>query len=153
MCAQKAIGTLVCCFLTVAVIVGQSNAPSPPTIALPSDLAKVLTDYESAYPRGGAALAPLFAEDGFVLAGGRPAIRGRAAIADYYGPGRGELALRAFAYAMSGDVAYILGGYAARRGEPDGGKFTLTLRRQPDGRWLIVSDMDNGNSRPPRPQP
>jgi ketosteroid isomerase-like protein len=25
------------------------------------------------------------------------------------------------------------------------GKFTLTLRKGTDGRWLIVSDMDNGN--------
>jgi len=34
------------------------------------------------------------------------------------------------------------------KGEPDGGKFTLTLRKAGDGRWLIMSDMDNGNSRP-----
>jgi ketosteroid isomerase-like protein len=31
----------------------------------------------------------------------------------------------------------------------DVGKFTLTLRKGADGRWLIVSDMDNGN-RPSR---
>jgi ketosteroid isomerase-like protein len=30
------------------------------------------------------------------------------------------------------------------------GKFTLTLRRGRDGRWLIASDMDNG-SRPSAP--
>jgi ketosteroid isomerase-like protein len=46
-------------------------------------------------------------------------------------------------------VGYIIGAYSARSGEPDDGKFTLTLRKGADGRWLIVSDMDNGN-RPPR---
>jgi len=45
-------------------------------------------------------------------------------------------------------VGYVIGGYARQKGEPDVGKFTLTLTRRADGRWLIVSDMDNGNSRP-----
>ena len=35
------------------------------------------------------------------------------------------------------------------QGRPDVGKFTLTLRKGADGRWLIFSDMDNGN-RPSR---
>jgi ketosteroid isomerase-like protein len=30
---------------------------------------------------------------------------------------------------------------------PDEGKFTLTLRKDKDGSWLIVSDMDNSNRR------
>lgn len=33
----------------------------------------------------------------------------------------------------------------ARLFPPDGGKFSLTLRTGADGRWLIVTDMDNGN--------
>jgi hypothetical protein len=45
-------------------------------------------------------------------------------------------------------VGYIIGAYTTTKGELDIGKFTLTLRRDPGGRWLIVSDMDNGNSRP-----
>ena len=40
---------------------------------------------------------------------------------------------------------YIVGGFAAIPGQPDIGKFTLTLRKDEDGRWLIVSDMDNSN--------
>ena len=65
----------------------------------------------------------------------------------YTGHG-GPLALRAFAYAAEGNVGYILGGYAGKAGEPDSGKFTLTLRKGGDGRWLIVSDMDSSNRRP-----
>jgi ketosteroid isomerase-like protein len=52
------------------------------------------------------------------------------------------------AFATEGPLGYIIGAYTTREGEPDIGKFTLTLRRDPQGRWLIVSDMDNGNSRP-----
>ena len=46
---------------------------------------------------------------------------------------------------MEGSVGYIIGGYTRNSGDPDIGKFTLTLKKDPDGRWLIMSDMDNGN--------
>jgi ketosteroid isomerase-like protein len=129
----------------------EASAAQPPSVDLPPELDRVLRDYESAYRRGGSAVAELFTEDGFVLAGGRPPIRGRAAIAEYYGVGRGPLALRAIAFAAEGSVGWIIGGYTAERGAVDVGKFTLTLRRRPDGRWLIVSDMDNSNQRRPNP--
>ena len=125
-----------------------------PSVELPSDLARVLTDYEVEWRRGGGAVAQLFTEDGFVLSGGRPPIRGRAAIAAHYGTGGGgPLSLRALAYATEGSVGYIIGGYTTERGAPDIGKFTLTLRKQADGRWMIVSDMDNPNRPPQRRSP
>jgi hypothetical protein len=49
-------------------------------------------------------------------------------------------------------VGYIIGGFGRHAGEKDGGKFTVTLRKV-DGRWLIVSDMDNPNARPKAAQP
>ena len=55
---------------------------------------------------------------------------------------------RPLAFATDGSVGYIIGAYATKKDEPDVGKFTLTLRRNDDGRWLIVSDMDNGNESP-----
>ncbi len=125
----------------------QEGTNAQPSVVLPPELARVLTDYETAYRVGGVALAPLFAEDGFVLAGGRPPVRGRAAIAAYYGDGGGPLSLRAIAYEAAGEVAYIIGGYTQEQGNPDAGKFTLTLRKGADGRWLIFSDMDNSNQR------
>ena len=123
--------------------------PTPqPSIQLPPELTRVLTDYEAAWrARDAAALARLFAEDGFVMSTGRLAIRGRAAIEKQYTGSGGPLVLRAFAYRTQGRTGYILGGYAVRAGEPDLGKFTLTLWKDADGRWLIFSDMDNGNSR------
>jgi ketosteroid isomerase-like protein len=116
---------------------------------LPPELARVLTDYEAAWRVGDVvALARLFHPGGFVLPDGGPPVNGRVAIEHYYkGPG-GPLVLHAFAFAAEGTVGYIIGGFARQEGQPDVGKFTLTLRKDAEGRWLIFSDMDNGNRRP-----
>jgi ketosteroid isomerase-like protein len=140
----------------LAFVLLQAAPPPPPqpSIELPPDLARVLTDYESAWGRKDAAgLARLFAEDGYVLPSGGVPVKGRAAIEQRYTGSGGPLALRAFAFAAEGSVGYILGGYAGKRGDPDDGKFTLTLRKGADGRWLIVSDMDSSNRRPPARPP
>jgi ketosteroid isomerase-like protein len=127
-----------------------TTAPAQPSVVLPPELARVLTDYERAWAgRDAAGLARLFAEDGFVLPNGAPPVRGRAAIERHYtGRGGASLSLRALAYAVAGEVGYIIGGYTPNAGEPDRGKFTLTLKQGPGGRWLIMSDMDSPNTRP-----
>jgi ketosteroid isomerase-like protein len=118
-------------------------------VTLPAALARVLTDYEKAWrDHDAAALAALFAEDGFVLSSGAPPVRGRAAIARQYARAGGPLSLRAIAFGIDGSLAWIVGGFSRQAGDPDTGKFTLTLRKGPGGRWLINSDMDNGNRRP-----
>ncbi len=123
-------------------------APGEPSVDLPPELARVLTDYEAGWKAGdAAALANLFAEDGFVLSNGGLPVKGRPAIQKLYTRNGSPLALRAFAYATNGDTGYIIGGYSGERGKSDNGKFTLTLRKAADGRWLIVSDMDNSNRR------
>ena len=141
-------------FLLITLLVassaaGQQETPAAqPSVTLPPELARVLTDYEAAWSKKDpAALAALFAEDGFVLSGGRPPVRGRAAIQQHYTGQGGPLSLRAFAYATEGGVGYILGGYTDAAGKPDMGKFTLTLKKGAAGRWLIMSDMDNANRR------
>jgi len=138
---------------STAAAVSPTAAPVPaplPSVTLPPELARVLTDYEAAWrAKDASALARLFAEDGFVLQRNKPPVRGRDAIEKAYAGAGGQLALRALAYATEGPVGYIIGAYSARAGEPDDGKFTLTLKKAPTGKWLIMSDMDNGN-RPPR---
>jgi len=120
-----------------------------PSVSLAPELARVLTDYEAAWQaRDPKKLAMLFAEDGFVLSIGHPPIRGRAAIERQYAKAGGPLSLRALAYATEGSIGYIIGGFTRHKGDPDTGKFTLTLRKGAEGRWFIMSDMDNGNSRP-----
>lgn len=140
--------SVVLLVLSAGRVVSQPASTSlEASVTLPPALARVLTDYEKGWQAGdAAALALLFTEDGFVLSPGHSPVRGRAAIKRLYtGPGS-PLSLRAFAYAMDGDVGYIIGGYSSEQGKPDEGKFTLTLR-QTHGRWLIASDMDNQNHR------
>jgi ketosteroid isomerase-like protein len=142
--------------LTASAHAQAVDPPQLPTISLPPELARVLTDYETQWSHGGDSLAQLFTEDAILTVGGRPPIRGRSAIAAHYQGSHGPLALRAIAYAAEGNVGYIIGGYSSRRGDADTGKFVLTLCRDANGRWLIFSDMDTGNSplrRPPPPGP
>ena len=140
-----------CLFVFTSALVfaqPQSPAPQEPSVKLPPAIARVLTDYQAAWrTRDAAGLARLFAEDGFVLPSGRPPVRGRAAIQQHYTGQGGPLALRAIAFAAEGKVGYIIGGFAQQEGQPDAGKFTLTLRKDASGRWLIMSDMDNMNRR------
>jgi ketosteroid isomerase-like protein len=146
-------------FALVLVLAGAAGAPAAPpspaptatplpSVTLPAPLARVLTDYEEAWAgKDAAALAALFAEDGFVLPSGVPPVRGRAAIERHYAGQGGPLALRALAFSTHGSIGFIIGGFARAKGEPDIGKFTLTLVKGARGRWLIQSDMDNGNAR------
>lgn len=137
----------VLALLGAVAVAAPDPAPVPlPSIQLPPELTRVLTDYERAWQaRDAAALARLFAEDGFVMSSNELPVRGRAAIEKRYTGSGGPLVLRAFAYATDGKTGYILGGFTHHDGAADIGKFTLTLSRGADGRWLIFSDMDNGN--------
>ena len=115
-----------------------------PSIELPAEFARVLSDYESRWSAGDAdGLAALFVDDGLIVRGGTW-IRGRAAIRQAYRGAGGELRLRAIEFASDGDVGFIVGayGYGAELPVQDRGLFTLTLRRDAAGLWLIVSDMD-----------
>ncbi|HVT57147.1 MAG TPA: DUF4440 domain-containing protein [Thermoanaerobaculia bacterium] len=124
----------------------QPAVAQEPSVELPPELARVLTDYEAAWQsRDAAALARLFAEDGLVLPNGRPPVRSRAAVQQFYSGAGGPLALRAIAFAADGAAGYIIGGFARQKGDADSGKFTLTLRKDTGGRWLIFSDMDSPN--------
>jgi ketosteroid isomerase-like protein len=132
----------------------QTVAPPPaplpvPSVSLPAELDRVLRDYESAWTRGDAkGLAALFAEDGFVLPMGNTPVRGREAIRSFYATSSGSpLSLRAIAFSTEGSTGFILGCFSPQASGPDAGKFTLTLRKDPAGRWLIFSDMDNPSRR------
>lgn len=117
-----------------------------PSVSLPPELARVFTDYETAWrAKDSSTLARLFAETGFVLPDGAPIVRGRAAIEEFYRGKGGPLFLRAVAFAADGKAGQIIGAFSNQAGGPDGGKFVLTLEKADSGKWMIVSDMDNGN--------
>src|SRR5262249_48292087 len=76
-------------FIAGSRMIGQQPAETspalPPSVQLPPELARVLTDYEKGWRAGdGKALAELFAENGFVLPNGAPPVQGRDAIQRYY---------------------------------------------------------------------
>lgn len=141
-----------------ALAVAQTPPPAPaavaaaPSIALPPDLARVLRDYEKAWMAADTeALARLFVADGYALPNGQPPAAGADAIRAAYAKNAGSpLSLRALHYAQSGDMAYIIGGFAGAPDKPDFGKFVLVLRRGQDGAWRIAADMDNANALPRR---
>lgn len=132
----------------------QDVAPARlPSVVLPAELDRVLRDYERGWrARDAAALAALFTEDGFVLSGGRPPVRGRSAVQERYAGSGGPLHLRAIAFATDDTVGYIVGTYGHTPERIDDGKFVLLLRRRPGGPWLIAADMDNP-SQPMRARP
>ncbi|HEX2204387.1 MAG TPA: nuclear transport factor 2 family protein [Longimicrobium sp.] len=155
---MKRAAAVLLALLAAPVAASAQQAPPPPAVetaplppvALPPELDRVLRDYERAWrARDAGALAALFTEDGMVLQSGRPPVKGRDAVRRAYTGAGGDLSLRALAYATDGAVGYIIGGFARAEGEPDGGKFVLTLRRE-DGAWKIASDMDNPNQMPRR---
>ncbi len=133
--------------LLTAVASSTALAQALPTVALPPDIAGVLTAYSRAWAANDPeALSRLFAPDGMALPNGQPAARGAESIRKVYAQGAGTpLALRPFEFAASSDLAYVIGGFGPAADQPDFGKFTLVLRRDAEGRWLIVADMDNGN--------
>lgn len=143
------LGLAVTSALTVRGLRAQTGPERPdpqPSVELPAELARVLGDYER-YWRAGQEdeLAALFVEEGLIVRSGSW-IRGREAIREAYRSASGPLRLRAIEYAANGDIGYIVGAYGYGEDLPveDRGMFTLTLRRHPSGRWLIVSDMDRG---------
>lgn len=149
--------------LSLMLMAGPVSAQIPPEpatgtelsdSALPTDLDRVLRDYERAWRAGDAkAIASLFTEDGVLLQNYRPPIRGRAAIQAVYDGEQGSpLRLRALAHASGDTVGYIVGGYRYGDAQHDIGKFTITLQRLPGKPWLISSDMDSMNA-PPEPRP
>ena len=129
----------------VAVLPAQEPGPlGQPVITLPSELDRVLRDYEGAWKAGdGRRLAALFTEDGMALPSGSLPHRGRVNIAASIKQPGGDLRLHAIAYSTSDSVGYIIGGFRYPQSTGPGGKFLLALRRAPDGRWLIAADMDN----------
>lgn len=120
-------------------------AQHPPSVTLPPALDRVLRDYEQGWENGdAAAVARLFASDGFALPNRKPPARGHDAIRAAYQGNGGPLRLRALAYATADSIGWIVGAYAyGERTSPDIGKFVLALRKDRSGRWLIAADIDN----------
>jgi hypothetical protein len=114
---------------------------SEPSVTLPRPLATRVRGEDGARSQ-------LFAEDGFVLAGGTPPVRRRAAIGLTTRAAAVPRPCGALAYSTEGATGYVLGGYARRRRRTSASSRTALRPRR---RALADRvDMDNGAAGPPR---
>lgn len=145
----------ILCIAALAASAPFASAQQLPSVQLPPELDRVLRDYEKGWTANKPAeVAALFTADGMALPNGSPPAKGAEQITAAYARAAGQpLALRALHYSTSGDMAYIIGGFASEAGKPDGGKFVLVLKKGADGKWMIAADMDNMNAMPRRAPP
>jgi uncharacterized protein (TIGR02246 family) len=110
------------------------------------DIRDVLKAYSVHYNDGAAeALAALYAQDAYWLPAWGEPIQGRKGIGLMYVnlfKHSVRLKRKTLRIDVSGDLAYAVGTYSNAR-EYSYGSFVLCMRRQPDGQWLIVSDISN----------
>ena len=142
---------------------GCAKAPQPVADAA-ADEAAIRTmgsEWFKAYNAGDAdALAAQYAEDAVVSAPDAPAIRGRAAIREYYAADVAEMKAEGLVdeqgnsseVGVSGDLAWEWNTFAVKDASGatvSSGKYTTIFRRR-DGKWLIIRDTWNSDS-PPAP--
>ena len=126
-------------------------------------ITKTGAEFSQRYMRGdNQGMANLYTDDGIIFPPGRPIIRGRAAIAEYWKLQPGVTVVdhktTADSIIIRGDIAYDYGTFRsqnARDGQtsnPGFGKYVIVWRRQSDGRWLMHLDIWNGSpATPPAP--
>ena len=100
-----------------------------------------------------------YADDGERLATGSPAIRGAAALRDEWrkylsSSGTFQWRTAKVEVSSSGDLAYETGTYVlktvGRNGHPitTNGKYVCVWKKQRDGQWKVVEDIDNPDNLP-----
>jgi hypothetical protein len=128
-----------------------ADAPALRAVPLPPDFTAILRAYERAYAgRDSAALADLFAADGFLLRPGAAMRQGGASIAGTLAAEGGALTLVPVAFERADSAGFIIGTFGAEASPLRGGKFILALTRRAagaNGAWRITADMDSRNSR------
>ena len=141
--------------LALSAVLGAACATAPSTsgATLPPELQRVLDDYTAAWKaRDAKALAALFPDNQTVVPNACEPAHSRDEVEKCYTGSGGALDLRALDHRIDGRLAYIIGEYALRPGDPSGGKFVLTLQKDATNRWQIIADMDREYPRrPPAP--
>ena len=152
--------------VTVTTALGAAPAVAQQPARNAADLAAIAqagAEFSQRYMRGdNQGMANLYTEDGVIFPPGRPIIRGRAAIADYWKLQPGVTVVdhktTADSIIVRGDIAYDYGTFRAQNardgqaGNPGFGKYVIIWRRQTDGRWLMHLDIWNSSpATPPAP--
>jgi uncharacterized protein (TIGR02246 family) len=136
---------------------GKSMAPAVTDTVHKAAIDALEAAFYQAYNAGdGAAMAALYAEDAVLNAPGIPALRGRAAIGDFYAKDAAEAVTKgltegdgpAIEVGVSGDFAWRWGTYVItdKSGAPvNAGKY-VTLFQRNGGKWMIFRDTWNSDA-------
>lgn len=145
---------LVALAASIAALAGSATAAPPPDtaadqVAVRAMIAAWFDAYNAA---DGAALAALYTEDAVLNAPGVPAVRGKAAIRQYYLKDRAKFAAAGLTYVdgptnyvgVSGDLGWQSGtlkviNKSGATVEADGGKYLSVFQRKV-GKWLFIRD-------------
>jgi len=98
-----------------------------------------------------------YADDGERYATGSPAIRGAAALREEWRkylstPGTFQWSTSKVEVSGSGDLAYETGRFVLKTVDKNGqaittnGKYVCVWKKQPNGKWKVVADIDNPDS-------
>lgn len=157
---------LVCCALAVACA---SPAPegAPPAAAAAPDPAAVRQEIEAANARQVDAIlkgdvqaaAANYADDAIFMNPGAPAAQGKAALVAVFdgmlqSTTISDVRMRTNDVVVSGDLAVEYGSYAwtltpkGGKAMPDSGKYMTVWRKQADGSWRIIRDINNSDVPP-----
>jgi uncharacterized protein (TIGR02246 family) len=145
-----------------------SNKMADSTTAA-NDLAavsKMRENYAAAFKAGdAAAVAALYVSDGFSQTNMMPTAVGSAAMTTANKAFFDQYAIQSMALTpvkteVSGNLAYDIGTYAfvgAPKAKGDTlkaeGRYVVVMRKQADGSWKAIADMDNVSAPPPAPKP
>lgn len=122
-------------------------------------IAATAREFSARYMRGDAAgMTALYTEDGVIFPGGRPMIRGREAIQQYWTMPPGvqmvEHQTVSDSVVIVGNTAYDWGTFHSRVSRDDEpgnrgyGKYVIVWRRGDDGQWRMHLDIWNGSPAP-----
>lgn len=137
-------------------------ASAQPRRSEPDDraaIAAIAKEFSARYMRGDAAgMTALYTDDGVIFPGGRPMIRGREAIQQYWTMPPGvkmvEHQTVSDSIVIVGNTAYDWGTFhsrVSRNGEAGNrgyGKYVIVWRRGDDGQWRMHLDIWNGSPAP-----
>ncbi len=162
MVSFKRMSWLAAGIVALAGSLAQVAAAAPPAGADEAAVRAQSTSWAKAYNGGDAkGVAALYAEDAVLLPPGAPAVRGRAAIQEYFSKDIAGARAAGAVFVLnpktdvgvSGDQGWESGTYqvTVKGAVVETGKF-LSVSRKKDGKWLYFRDTWNADAPPAPPQ-
>ncbi len=140
----------------VLIAAGLQALPAAKSSGDTSGLARLQTEWvAAANAKDSAKLAALYAENAVLMPPNAPMAKGRPAIQAVWkgmmDQNARDIVLTSIDRSVSGDLGYEAGTYTLNMGAPGGpvasdkGKYLMTVRRGPGGKWLIQNDIFNSD--------